>query len=126
MISYKLLDRDTEITRKQQTNIELVLGISLPEAPHGEEARSWFRQFKVCVAANEWDEAKKFRRVLTLLKGQAWAVYEALTDEETDTYDHLKTAILEELSPDMDEERLRAKHVDDLEKAQKVSMIRIP
>ena len=52
--------------------------------------RSWFRQFKVCVAANEWDEAKKFKRVLTLLKGQAWAVYEALTDEETDTYDHLK------------------------------------
>ena len=45
----------------------------------------------------------------TLLKGRAWAVYEALTDAETDTYDHLKTAIIGQISPDTDEERLRAR-----------------
>ena len=85
------------------------VGISLPEALHGEEAKSWFRRFEVCAAANEWDGAKKLKRVPTLLKGRAWAVYEALTDEETDTYDHLKAAILGQLSPDTDEERLRAR-----------------
>ena len=82
--------------------------ISLSEALHGEEAKSWFRQFEVCTAANEWDGAKKLKRVPTLLKGRAWAVYEALTDEEMDTYNHLKVAILGQLSPDTEEERLRA------------------
>ena len=43
-----------------------------------------------------------------IVESRAWAVYEALTDGETDTYDHLKAAILGQLSPDTDEERLRA------------------
>ena len=85
------------------------VGISLPEALHGEEAKSWFRRFEACAAANEWGDDKKLKRVPTLLKGRAWAVYEALTDAETDTYDHLKTAIIGQLSPDTDEERLRAR-----------------
>jgi len=75
----------------------------------GENARSWFRRFEVCAAANEWDNEKKLRRVPTLLKGRAWAVYDALTDAETDTYAHLKAALLEQLSPDTDEEKLRAR-----------------
>ena len=81
----------------------------MPEMLHGEDARSWFRRFEVCAAANEWGDEKKLRRVPTLLKGRAWAVYDALTDAETDTYDHLKAALLEQLSPDTDEERLRAR-----------------
>ena len=85
------------------------VGISLPEVLHGEDARSWFKRFEVCAAANEWGDEKKLRRVPTLLKGRAWAVYEALTDAETDTYAHLKAALLEQLSPDTDEERLRAR-----------------
>ena len=44
-----------------------------------------------------------------MLKGHAWAVYKALTEEETDTYAHLKAALLAQLSPDTDEERLRAR-----------------
>lgn len=39
--------------------------------------------FEVCIAANEWGNKKKLRRVLTLLKGHAWAVYNALTDAES-------------------------------------------
>ena len=85
------------------------VGISMSEVLHGEDARSWFKRFEVCAAANEWGYEKKLRRVPTLLKGRAWAVYEALTDSETDTYAHLKAALLEQLSPDTDEERLRAR-----------------
>ena len=75
---------------------------------HGEDARSWFKRFKVCAAANKWGDEKKLRHIPTLLKGRAWAVYEALTNAETDTYAHLKAALLEQLSPDTDEEKLRA------------------
>ena len=85
------------------------VAISVPEMLHGEDARSWFKRFEVCAAANEWGAEKKLTRVPTLLKGRAWAVYEALTEEETDTYAHLKAALLAQLSPDMDEERLRAR-----------------
>ena len=60
------------------------------------------------MAAKEWGAEKKLTRVPTLLKGCAWAVYEALMEEETDTYAHLKVALLAQLSPDTDEERLRA------------------
>ena len=42
------------------------VGISLPEALHGEEAKSWFRRFEVCAASNEWDNTKKLKRALTL------------------------------------------------------------
>ena len=41
----------------------------------------------------------------TLLQGRAWAVYDSLTEEETDTYAHLKDALLQQLCPDTDEER---------------------
>ena len=83
--------------------------ISLPKMLCGEDARSWFKRFKVCVAANEWGDEKKLTQVPTLLKGYAWAVYKALTKVETDTYAHLKAALLAQLSPDMDEERLGAR-----------------
>ena len=94
------------------------VAISVPEMLHGEDARSWFKRCKVCVAANEWGAEKKLTRVPTLLKGRALVVYKALTEEETDTYAHLKAALLAQLSPDMDEERLRARDelVRDLEK----------
>ena len=85
------------------------LGIALPEPLHGEDAKSWFKRFEVCAAANEWDDAKKLLRVPTLLKGRAWAVFESLSEAETDTYAHLKTALLARLSPDTAEERLVAR-----------------
>ena len=85
------------------------LGIALPEPLHGEDAKSWFKRFEVCAVANEWNDAKKLLRVPTLLKGRAWAVFESLSDAETDTYEHLKTALLSRLSPDTAEERLIAR-----------------
>ena len=49
-------------------------------------------------------EAKRLRRLLTFLKGRAWAIFEALSEEQTETYANLKTALLSQLSPDMDED----------------------
>ena len=85
------------------------LGIALPEPLHGEDAKSWFKRFEVCAAANEWNDAKKLLRTPTLLKGRAWAVFESLSEAETDTYEHLKVALLARLSPDTAEERLIAR-----------------
>lgn len=84
-------------------------GIALPEVLRGEDAKSWFKRFEVCAGANGWNDEKKLRRVPTLLQGRAWAVYDSLTDEETDTYAHLKEALLQQLCPDTDEERLIAR-----------------
>ena len=44
----------------------------------------------------------------TLLRGRAWASFEVLTEEQTDTYAHLKGALLARLSPDTDEDRVCA------------------
>ena len=56
-----------------------------------------------------WDDAKKLLRLSTLFKGRAWAIYDALGEGDTDTYDHLKDALLQRLSPDTEEDRLAAR-----------------
>ena len=84
-------------------------GIALPEVLRGEDAKSWFKRFEVCAGANGWNDERKLCRVPTLLQGRAWAVYDSLTDGETDTYEHLKEALLQQLCPDTDEERLIAR-----------------
>ena len=48
-------------------------------------------------------------RLPTLLKGRSWAVYDSLSDADTDTYEHLKVAILKRLCPDTEEDRLVAR-----------------
>ena len=84
--------------------------IALPEPLEGEDARSWFKRYEVCVAANGWNDQKKFSRLPTLLKGRAWAVYDLLHDEgDTDSYEHLKAAILKRLCPDTEEDRIVAR-----------------
>jgi len=83
-------------------------GLALPEPLHNEDACSWFKRFEVCAAANGWDAAKKLLCLPTLLRGRAWAVFDSLGDDTTDTYDHLKTALLQRLSPDTDEDKMVA------------------
>ena len=84
-------------------------GLALPEHLQDEDARSWFKRFEVCAAANGWDNAKKLLRLPTLLRGRAWAVYDSLDEESTDTYAHLKSALLQRLCPDTEEDRLAAR-----------------
>ena len=81
-------------------------GIVLPEHLQGDNARSWFKHFEACCTANGWNAAKRLVSLPTLFKGRAWAIYEALKEEETDTYDHLKEALLTRLSPDTNEDRI--------------------
>ena len=83
--------------------------LALPEPLIDEEARSWFKRYKVCASVNGWNDQKKLLRLLTLLKGHSWAVYDSLGDEETDTYDHLKVAIWKRLCPDTEEDRIVAR-----------------
>ena len=84
-------------------------GLALPEVLHDGDAKSWFKRFEVCATANEWNNEKKLKRLPTLLRGRAWAIYDALPDASTDTYEHLKEALLSSLSPDTEEDRLSAR-----------------
>ena len=80
----------------------------LPEPLEGEDAKSWFKCYEVCGTANGWNDHKKLSRLPTLLKGHAWAVYDSLHDDrDTDTYEHLKAAILKHLCPDTERQACR-------------------
>lgn len=85
------------------------VGLALPEHLQDEDSRSWFKRFEVCAAANGWDNAKKLLRLPTLLRGRAWAIYDSLDEDSTDTYAHLKSALLRRLCPDTEEDRLAAR-----------------
>ena len=67
--------------------------ICLPEPLEDGDAKSWFRRFDVCAAANEWNAAKKLVRLPTLFRGRAWATYESLGEADNEDYDALKGAV---------------------------------
>ena len=52
-----------------------------------------FNRFKVCAAANGWNDTKLVRLPI-LLKDSAWAIYDLLDEDNTHTYAHLKDAFL--------------------------------
>ena len=58
------------------------------------------------MAANGWNDNKKLLCLPTFLKGQAWAIYDSLGDDQIDTYQHLKEALLVRLCPDTEEDRM--------------------
>ena len=60
------------------------------------------------AAANEWNAAKKLVRLPTLLRRQAWAIYESLGENDNESYT-LKGTIISRLNPDTDEDRLAAR-----------------
>ena len=84
-------------------------GLALPEPLQDEEAKSWFKRYEVCASANGWNDQKKLLRIPTLLKGRSWAIYDSLQDEDMDSYDHLKAAILQRMCPDTEEDRIVAR-----------------
>jgi len=45
-------------------------------------------------------------RLPMLLRDRAWAMFDSLTEEETNPYDHLKTAILSRMCPDTEEDKI--------------------
>ena len=86
-------------------------GIVLPEPLQDDNAKSWFNRYEACCTANGWNQATRLARLPTLLRGRAWAIFEMLTAEQTDTYAHLREALLARLSPDTgtDEDRVCAR-----------------
>ena len=84
-------------------------GLALPEPLDGKDAKSWFKCYEVCASENGWNDQKELLHLPTLLKECSWAVYDLLHDEDTDTYKHLKVAILKRLCPDTEEDRLVAR-----------------
>ena len=54
--------------------------------------------------ANGWNEAKQLLRLPMLLKGHAWAIFEALGEEHMGSHTNLKEALLTKLCPDSDED----------------------
>ena len=85
------------------------VGLALPEPLQDKDAKSWFKRYEVCAAANEWNAEKQLLRLPTLLRGRAWAIFDALPDGDKGSYNDLKKALLERLSPDTDEDRLSAR-----------------
>ena len=108
-VSLSLLFEILTLVPKPGTVMATGVGFALPEPLHDEDSRSWFKRFEVCAAANGWDEAKKLLRLPTLLRGRAWAVFDSLGEADTDSYEHLKAALLRRLSPDTEEDRLAAR-----------------
>ena len=72
------------------------------------DARTWFKRYELCATANEWNQAKKPLRLPALFKGQAWAIFESLGEDDKDTYVHLKEAMMERLNLDKDENHMVA------------------
>jgi len=56
------------------------ISLILPEPLQDRDAKSWFKRLEVCAVANEWDDKKKLKCLLTLLKGQAWVIFDSLSD----------------------------------------------
>ena len=78
--------------------------LALPEPLEGKDTKSWFKRYEVYGTANGWNNQKKLSCLPTLLKGRAWAVYDSLHDDgDTDTYEHLKAAILKRLCSDTED-----------------------
>ena len=51
-------------------------GLALPEVLQDGDAKSWFKRFEVCAAANEWNDEKRLKCLPTLLRGRAWAIFD--------------------------------------------------
>ena len=69
------------------------------------DTKSWFKRHELCVAANEWKDARKLLRCSKAGHGQ----YLNRCTMRKDTYDHLKRVISERLNLHTDENRLVAR-----------------
>ena len=58
------------------------IGLTLPKLLQDGDARSWFKQFDVYAAVNEWEVEKNLKQLPMLLHGRAWTIYDSLLDEE--------------------------------------------
>ena len=63
------------------------LHISLPKLFSTGNAVEWFQHYEICSRTNSWDDTdKKALKLLTLLEGEALAVWLELTEEKQKDY----------------------------------------
>jgi len=60
--------------------------ISLPKPLSSGDVEDWFKRFDICTRANGWDAEVKAKKLLTLLEGEALAVWLDFTSEQQDDY----------------------------------------
>ena len=69
--------------------------------------RQWLRHLDSCGDANNWEAGKRLRKLPAFLRGRASTHFYALSDEETSTYQHLKTNLQASLCPTAEREYYR-------------------
>ena len=89
----------------QQPQVQAYRQPCLPEPFADGDISTWLRRFDLCCSANRWDAHDKVVRLPTLLQGRAFAVFERLTQQQTDTYDHLIAALKTAFEPRTEERR---------------------
>ena len=81
------------------------IGFAVPKPLQDSTAKSWFKHFQFCAAANKLNTKKQLLRLPPLIRSKAWAIFDSLSNNQRDTYTKLKTALLKRLSPEMDKAR---------------------
>ena len=67
--------------------------------------RQWLRHFDPSGDANNWEASKRLRKLLAFLRGRVSTRFHELSDEETSTYQHLKTNLQASLCPTAEREQ---------------------
>ena len=73
--------------------------VSLPMPFTTGDAVEWFQRFEICSRANDWNDTKKALKLLTLLEGEALAIWVELTDNEQKDYVVTKKRIIDVIMP---------------------------
>ena len=73
--------------------------VSLPKPFSSGDVKDWFQRFEICARANGWDAATKATRLLTLLEGEALAIWLELSNEQQGDYKVAKEEIEKAMKP---------------------------
>ena len=73
--------------------------VSIPKSFASRDAREWFQKFEIFSEVNEWDAAKKVKKLPTLLEGEALAVWMELSGKEKSDYGVTKGKLIKKMVP---------------------------
>jgi len=68
----------------------------IPEAyQRGDRWDDWITEFENVATVNDWDAAAKLNWIKVCLAGRAQKAFQGLPEGARDTYNHVKTALIE-------------------------------
>ena len=73
--------------------------ISLPNPFSSGDVKDWLQRYEICAKANGWNVAAKATRLLTLLEGEALAIWLELSGEQQEDYGVAKGEIEKAMRP---------------------------